>query len=123
MDPDWLRRGSVGPETAIEEGCLITELVNAEDCPGASLALARVPAGTRTRLHRLEGIEERYVVRRGRGRAEIAGVAAEVGPGDVAVIPPGTPQRIEALAPEDLGFYCLCVPRFQPGAYRDLEEP
>jgi mannose-6-phosphate isomerase-like protein (cupin superfamily) len=122
MDPDWLRRGAVGPEAAIDEGCLITEIVNAADCPAASLALARLPAGTRTRLHRLVGVEERYVIRCGRGRAEIAGAVADLGPGDIAVIPPGAPQRIEALGAEDLEFYCLCTPRFTPEAYEDLED-
>jgi mannose-6-phosphate isomerase-like protein (cupin superfamily) len=48
---------------------------------------------------------------------------AELGPGDGVVIPPGPALRIEALGPEDLEFYCFCVPRFRPEACRDLEEP
>jgi hypothetical protein len=45
MDPDWLRRGAPPREALIDEGCLITELVNGEHCPGVSLALARCRQG------------------------------------------------------------------------------
>jgi mannose-6-phosphate isomerase-like protein (cupin superfamily) len=105
----------------IGEGCLITELVNAADCPDVSLALARVPPGVKTRLHALDGVAERYVVRAGRGRAEIGGETAEVSPGDIVAIAPGVSQRITALGGDWLEFYCLCQPRFTPQCYRDLE--
>lgn len=120
MDPDWLRRGAVGAEAAIDEGCLITELVNGPDCPGVSLALARVPPGVRTRRHALRGITERYVVRAGAGRMEIDGRVAAIGPGDVVVVPPDAVQCVTATEGW-LEFYCLCTPRFTPEAYRDRE--
>ncbi len=53
--------------------------------------------------------------------AEVDGVAAEVGPGDRVVIPPGAPQRIANAGSETLAFHCLCVPRFEQTNYVDLE--
>jgi mannose-6-phosphate isomerase-like protein (cupin superfamily) len=120
MDPDWLRRGAVAAEFLIEEGCFITEYLNEEACPAASVALARVPEGVRTRLHALQDITERHVVLSGRGLMEVAGEAAEIGPGDTVVVAPGIPQRVTALE-SALVFLCICMPRFRDAAYRDLE--
>lgn len=120
---DWLLRGAVGPETPIDEGCLITEYLNRAECENVSVALARVPAGTRTRLHALDGITERYVILSGTGIAEVAGESAAVAAGDIAVIPPGAAQRVAADPGSDLSFLCICTPRFRPAAYRDLEGP
>jgi mannose-6-phosphate isomerase-like protein (cupin superfamily) len=120
---DWLLPGAVGPETPIDEGCLITEYLNRADCADVSVALARVPAGTRTRLHALEGITERHVILSGSGVAEVGGESAAVAPGDIAVIPAGAAQRITADPGSDLSFLCICTPRFRPAAYRDLEAP
>jgi len=47
--------------------------------------------------------------------------AANVGPGDVVIIPAGARQRITNTGSVDLIFYCVCTPSFQPANYRSLE--
>jgi mannose-6-phosphate isomerase-like protein (cupin superfamily) len=119
--PSWLLPGPPPAPFATEERCVITEIHNDPAFPAASLALAEVAHGVTTRLHAVEGTLEVYIIVSGRGRAEVDGVAAEVGPGDRVVIPPGAPQRIACLGPETLAFHCLCTPRFEQRNYRDLE--
>lgn len=122
MPPDWLVPAATRPEFLSDERCRITELLNLASEPGVSLALARVAPGVTTRLHALDGVTERYLVREGEGLAEIGGEAAAMRPGDLAVIAPGVPQRITNTGAVDLAFYCLCTPRFTPACYRDLED-
>jgi len=110
------------------EGCFVDEWSNTPDDPACSICRARVPAGGLTRWHWLTTTTERYVVLSGRGRMELgaAGTASpivatttrEVGPGEVVVIPAGTPQRIAALGDEDLVFLAICTPRFTPECYQ-----
>ena len=78
-----------------DERCYITELHNSDASPEASLALARVEAGVTTQLHRLDGVCERYIVRKGEGMLEIDGVKQRLREGDQFVIPAGAAQRIE----------------------------
>lgn len=120
MEP--IIRGDGSPEFWTEERCYITELHNCEQSPEASLAIARVRPGVVTQLHRLDGVSERYILRKGRGTLELDGVRHELTAGDQAVIPAGASQRIENTGPGDLEFYCLCVPRFRPGCYVNLED-
>ena len=104
------------------ERCRILELSNIPDDPDLSIARARVEPGVTTRLHRLAGIAERYVLLAGRGRAEIGDLPPQdVGPGDVVLIPPGCPQRIANLGSTELVFLALCTPRFRPEAYEDID--
>lgn len=112
--------GGRAPETWFEEGCWIQEWSNHPDDPDCSIARARVPAGARTRWHRLDGTAERYVVLEGHGRVEIGALVQDIGPGDVAWIPPGVRQRVQA-GDSDLVFLAICTPRFRPEAYEDLE--
>lgn len=118
--PDWLLPGPPPPAFATAERCVITEILNDPACPQVSLALAEVAPGVITRLHAVAGTEEVYVILRGRGVAEVAGVAAEVGPGDRVVIPAGAAQRIRNVGTETLAFHCLCTPRFRQENYVDL---
>jgi mannose-6-phosphate isomerase-like protein (cupin superfamily) len=104
-----------------EERCYITELHNCDQSPEASLALARVEPGVTTQLHRLDGVSERYIVRAGEGTLEVDGIRQKLKLGDQAVIPAGVAQRIENTGEFDLEFYCLCVPRFYPASYVNLE--
>ncbi|MGO4833417.1 cupin domain-containing protein, partial [Rhizobiaceae sp. 2RAB30] len=104
-----------------EERCYITELLNDAASPEASLAIARVEPGVTTQLHKLVGVSERYVVRKGHGIVEIDGVTQMLKLGDQAVIPADAAQRITNTGTEDLEFYCVCVPRFRPGSYVSLE--
>lgn len=120
MPIDWLLPGPFPAEVPTEERCFITERLNDPLCPDVSLARARVPPGVTTRLHALAGTVERYVILMGRGRVEVGGVAAEVGPGDRVLIPAGVTQRITNIGAGDLAFDCLCTPRFRPENYQDL---
>jgi mannose-6-phosphate isomerase-like protein (cupin superfamily) len=104
-----------------DERCFITELHNSDTSPDASLAIARVEAGVTTQLHRLDGVTERYIVRRGEGILEVDGVKQSLHEGDQFVIPAGAAQRIENTGTGDLEFYCLCTPRFFPASYVNLE--
>ena len=81
----------------------------------------RVEPGVVTQLHRPDGVSERYIVRRGEGMLEVDGKRQLLGTGDQAVIPAGAAQRIENAGSGDLEFYCLCVPRFLPESYVNLE--
>lgn len=105
------------------EGCFITELSNSGSDPGLSIARARLEPGTTTRWHRLRGTTERYVIVAGSGRVEVGELpAAEVGIGDVVLIPPLCRQRITNTGSVDLVFLALCSPRFELASYEDLED-
>ena len=106
-----------------DERCFILELSNSPDDEGASVARARVEPGITTALHRLNGVDERYIMIEGRGRVEVGGLSpTDVSPGDVVLIPRGTPQRISNTGKDDLVFLCVCTPRFRPECYEDLED-
>jgi len=125
-------RGSAAQEYWFEEGCFITEWLNTAEDPVLSIARARVTPGVTTRLHRLAGTAERYLILEGQGRVELIGADGEltsadhyvsdVEPGDVVVIPPLVSQRISNIGDTDLIFLALCTPRFQRGCYEDREE-
>jgi len=119
-----VRRFDAQAEYYSDERCDILELSNAPDDPGASIARARVAPGVTTRWHRLKGTTERYVILEGRGRVEVGDEPpAEVGPGDVVVIPPMCRQRITNIGKTDLLFLAVCTPRFRPECYEDVEKP
>lgn len=104
------------------EGCHIVETSNHPDDPLVSIARARIEVGAKTRWHLLQDTWERYLILQGQGVAEIGDLApATVSPGDVVIIPPGTPQRIHNAGTRDLVFYAICSPRFSEECYRDLE--
>ena len=105
-----------------EERCYITEICNSPISPDGSLAIARVPAGVTTQLHYLNGINETYIIIEGEGEVEVDESFYLVSTGDQVAIPAGVSQRITSLGQNDLRFYCLCVPRFLPDAYVNLEE-
>jgi len=105
-----------------EEGCFIHELHNVPDDPAVSIARARVPVGTTTRWHVLDGIWERYLIEQGEGQAEVGDASPQpVMSGAVVVIPPGVRQRIINTGRTDLVFLAVCTPRFVPAAYRDVD--
>ena len=104
-----------------EERCYITELCNSTISPNGSLAIARVPAGTTTQLHSLNGINETYIVIEGKGEVEVDGDLYSISAGDQVAIASGVPQRVTSLGENDLRFYCLCTPRFHPDSYINLE--
>ena len=109
-------------ELYTDERCFILELTNGSMDPQVSVARARVEPGVTTALHRLDGVDERYVVLEGTGRVEVGELpAVEVGPGEVVLIPRGTPQRISNVGARDLVFLCICTPPFTPECYNGLE--
>ncbi len=121
MTPRFFVPASSKGEFWTSERCYITELHNSDASPEASIAIARVQPGITTQLHRLDGVCERYIVRKGEGILEVDGVGQVLRAGDQAVIPAGAAQRIQNTGSSDLEFYCLCTPRFVPASYVDLE--
>ena len=103
------------------ERCFIQEILNDSSHPNSSLAVARVPPGVTTQLHRLNGTEETYIIKRGDGILEIDGEKSELQLGDAIIIPAGASQKISNIGDEDLEFFCLCTPRFLPECYENLE--
>jgi len=117
MQPE-IRRADPSKEFASQENCFILETDNDASDPAVSIARARVRPGVTTEWHRLDGIVERYIVVRGRGRVEVGDVPPTiVGEGDVVRIPANVPQRITNIGDEDLVFLCVCTPRFVQRAY------
>ena len=105
-----------------EERCFIRELLNSDEDPGLSFALARVEPGVTTALHSLKGTSERYLVISGNGVVEVGTLPpSQVIPGDLVLIPPDIPQRITNNGSVDLIFCCICTPRFNTSVYVDLE--
>lgn len=120
-EPRLVRRDEPS-EFYIGERCHVLEHWNSPDDAQASIARIRVAPGITTCLHRLRGTAERYLIQSGRGRIEVAGLAAsEVGPGDTVFIPADAAQRIANLGDDDLVFLAICTPRFVPECYEDLE--
>lgn len=118
-----INRFSAKSEVFIEEGCYITELRNVRNDPDCSIARARVEPGVKTKLHRLQGTVERYVILQGVGEVEVGGDRpVSVSPLDVVHIPAGTPQRIRNVGSGNLIFFCICTPRFVPENYEVLED-
>lgn len=104
-----------------EEGCYIREIWNTPEDGAASIARARVRPGDVTAWHLLKNIVERYVIMEGTGRVEVGDLPpAEVGVGDVVVIPRNTRQRIANTGDKDLIFLCICTPRFIQEDYESL---
>jgi mannose-6-phosphate isomerase-like protein (cupin superfamily) len=104
------------------EGCWILESWNDEADPALSIARARVAPGVTTKLHRVRGLIERYLIISGSGLVTVGDLRAErVAAGDVVVIPAGVSQKIENDGKVDLVFYAICSPRFTVEAYEQLE--
>ena len=118
--PPVLYRADPAAEFFTAERCHILELMNQAASPDLSIARARVAPGVTTELHALS-MREVYVILEGEGRMEDGGAGTEVRPGDCIDIAAAQPQRITNTGASDLIFLCLCLPRFQPDAYRSLE--
>ncbi|MBK1724111.1 cupin domain-containing protein [Thiocystis violacea] len=104
------------------EGCFILESWNREEDPAVSIARARVGPGVTTRLHRLAGIVERYLILSGKGIVEVEGLPLRaVGVGDCVYIPAGCAQRIRNRGERELIFLAICSPRFRQSAYEDID--
>lgn len=108
-------------EYYFDEGCFILELSNSPADLDLSIARARVMAGVTTKLHRLKGVVERYVILAGTAKVEVDGESQQVSAGDVVIIPSLCPQRITNIGSEDLVFLAICTPRFTKGVYDNMD--
>ena len=109
-------------EHLTDERCYVVELSNDREDEAASITRVRVAPGVTTQLHRLRGIEERYVILSGRGVVEVETMEpCPVSAGDIVRIPTDAAQRISNAAEEDLVFLCICTPRFEWQHYESLE--
>lgn len=77
-----------------------------------SLAEATVPASGATLAHFHRESEEVYLVTSGSGRLLLGDETQAIGPGDCAVIPPGTVHRLWADPASALVVVCSCVPPY-----------
>jgi mannose-6-phosphate isomerase-like protein (cupin superfamily) len=113
-----IRRADPSRESLTHENCFILELANDPSDPDVSIARARVLPGVTTEWHRVNDIDERYVIVRGKGKVEVGNLPpAIVSEDDVVRIPANTPQRITNVGDVDLVFFCVCSPRFAQSAY------
>jgi len=118
----YILRFDPSSEFFTEEGCHILEFSNSSEDEAVSIARARVEAGVTTRLHRLQGPIERYLILEGQGLVEVGDLPpTTVQPGDVVLIPPLCPQRITNTGSADLVFLAICSPRFRPSHYEDID--
>lgn len=118
-----VKRLNPDDEFFTSEGCYIIEVSNSTDDPDLSVARARLEPGKTTRWHRLDGTAERYVILGGRGRVEIGTMPpADVGVGDVVLIPPMCRQRITNTGTVDLVFLAICSPRYSDRVYEDVDD-
>ena len=106
-----------------DERCYITELHNTDADEDCSIARARVEPGVTTRLHRLKGTIERYVILEGTAEVTVGDAApVAVGALDAVNIPADAKQSITNTGESDLVFLCICTPRFRQQNYVDLDE-
>lgn len=120
--PTALWKQDASNELSMPERCHIIETFNSPADESLSIARARVEPGITTAWHIVKGTVERYIIASGHGRVEVGDFpAADVGPGDVVIIPAGVRQRITNTGDQDLIFYCVCTPRFQLRNYSALE--
>jgi mannose-6-phosphate isomerase-like protein (cupin superfamily) len=96
------------------DGSTIREIVGPAWTPARnqSLAEATVPRGGETIAHLHREAEELYYFTAGRGRLRIGDDEREVGPGDCAVIPPGTPHKMWNIGEDALVLLCCCAPAY-----------
>ena len=123
MKPKIVKAASL-KEFLTPEGCFLFEnwgFVTAGE-KAVSIARARVKPGVTTKAHHLEGVQEIYLIAKGKARVHIGGLEpAVVSKGDTVIIPEGTSQKIANLGKTDLVFYCICTPAFTQDCYRDEE--
>ena len=109
-------------EVYTQERCHIVELLNDEASPNLSMARCRVSPGIITQLHALDQVEETYVIESGSGVMDDGkGNLIDVDIGDSVKIDKNHPQRIRNTGKIDLVFLVICVPRFLPKCYLNLD--
>ncbi len=107
-------------ETLTNEKCSIAENYRSNS---VTIAQARVKPGQTTVSHHLKGVEEIYLILKGKGKVFVGDLRpAEVEIGDVVVIPPMVSQKITNTGKTDLVFSCICTPCFTAECYVDEEK-
>jgi mannose-6-phosphate isomerase-like protein (cupin superfamily) len=118
MKPKIVKANSL-KEAPTSERCLIAENYSDETL---SIAQARVKPGITTLAHHLVGVNEIYLVTRGKGQVDVGDLKpTKVVRGDLIVIPAGASQRISNIGKTDLVFYCICTPKFTVQCYHNEE--
>lgn len=111
--PPIFRDAEREPFTTLD-GSTVRELVQIGDgAANQSLAEATVPPGGETVEHLHRTSEELYRVLSGRGRIRLGGADAEIGPGDTALIEPGTPHKLWNTGDGPLVVLCCCAPPYR----------
>jgi mannose-6-phosphate isomerase-like protein (cupin superfamily) len=111
-------------DTFTPERCYIAENCGCSTGDAkVSIARARVKPGVTTKAHHLKGVQEIYLIVKGKGKVVVGGFEAEVAEGDVVVIPPGVSQKVTNTGKTDLVFHCICTPAFTQSCYCDEETP
>jgi mannose-6-phosphate isomerase-like protein (cupin superfamily) len=109
-------------EFSLPERCFISENWGSSEDEKVSIARARVEPGVATAAHHLTGVDEIYVIIKGKGTVYVGDLEpAEVTEGDTVFIPAGTSQSIANIGESDLVFYCVCTPRFTSECYSNDE--
>lgn len=122
MNPLIVKEKSL-TEVFLSEGCFLFENwgISTGD-KTVSIARARVEPGVTTKAHRLEGIQEIYIVTKGRGKVHVGEAEpADISGGDVVTIPAGVSQKVTNTGESDLVFYCVCTPAFTQERYVNEE--
>jgi mannose-6-phosphate isomerase-like protein (cupin superfamily) len=106
------------------DGSTIREIAGPAWTPARnqSLAEATVPAGAETIAHVHHSTEELYFFTAGAGRLRVGDDEREVGAGDCAVIPPGTPHKLWAGDDRPLVLLCCCAPAYSDADTQLLED-
>jgi mannose-6-phosphate isomerase-like protein (cupin superfamily) len=96
------------------DGSTIREIAGPAWTPARnqSLAEATVPPGAATTAHLHREAEELYFFTAGEGRLRVGDVERAVGPGDCAVIPPGTVHKLWNTGTDPLVLLCCCAPAY-----------
>jgi mannose-6-phosphate isomerase-like protein (cupin superfamily) len=120
MKPKIIKANQLN-EDYTPERCFVGENYSKKS---VSIARARVKPGITTVPHHLKGVEEIYLITKGNGKVNIAGLKpTKVSAGDLVIIPPETSQSITNAGKTDLVFYCICTPRFTYDCYEgEVEE-
>jgi mannose-6-phosphate isomerase-like protein (cupin superfamily) len=72
------------------------------------------PPGSEQPLHRHHGLEQAYVIVRGRGTMIVGGERREVGEGTLVYVPPDTDHAIRNEGTEPLAYVSATSPPFDP---------
>ena len=108
----FVKNLNAGHEFTANDGCLIREILHPKNDPvelSWSLAMARVLAGKRTLIHKLQQAEV-YLILVGQGRMHINNESRDVSTGDVISIPPRAVQWIENTGNDELQFIAIVSP-------------